>query len=103
MGGRRGRNIQKGTIDLELSKINLAKEELELTQRQIAFAEAESAKLMDVLGLSPVQRHTLDQRTRGNPVMKLKILLSVYRRVEPLAEKQNEGKLQITGKEDNEI
>jgi hypothetical protein len=35
----------------------------------------------------------------GNPAMKLKILLSVFRRVEPLAEKQAEGRLKITGRE----
>lgn len=31
--------------------------------------------------------------------MKLKILLSVFRRVEPLAKKQVEGKLKVTGEE----
>ncbi len=35
--------------------------------------------------------------------MKLKILLSVFRRVEPLAEKQSEGKLEVTGKKSNGI
>ncbi|MCW5576200.1 MAG: hypothetical protein KIT13_08905 [Burkholderiales bacterium] len=94
------RNIQKAAVDLELSKINLAKEELELTQRQIAFCEESSKKLVKVLGLTKEQERLLDQKVHSNPVMKLKILLSVYRRVEPLAKKQNEGKLNISGKEE---
>ncbi|XUO89019.1 hypothetical protein RVM26_07940 [Halomonas sp. KM072] len=92
------RNIQKGAIEHKLSKINLAKEELDLKQRQITFCENSSKKLIDLFGLSPEQEALIGQRTDGNPVMKLKILLSVFRRVAPLADKQAEGKLKIRGK-----
>jgi len=94
------RNIQKAAADLELSRINLAKEELELTQRQITFCEDASKRLVKLFGLTKEQERLLDQKVHGNPVMKLKILLSVYRRVEPLAKKQNEGKLNISGEEE---
>ena len=97
------RKIQKGSVDHELAKINLVKEELELTQRQIAFCESSAKQLVQVFGLTEAQEQLIDKRVQGNPVMKLKILLSVFRRVEPLAEKQNEGKLEVTGKESDGI
>lgn len=93
------RKIQKGSVDHELSKINLAKAELELTQRKIAFCESSAKQLVQVFGLTEAQEKLIDQRVQGNPVMKLKILLSVFRRVEPLAKKQRDGKLEVTGEE----
>jgi len=93
------RSIQKASIDHELSKINLAKEDLDLKQRQITFCESASKSLAKAFGLTDVQEQLIDQRVQNNPVMKLKILLSVFRRVEPLAKKQAEGKLKVTGKE----
>lgn len=93
------RSIQKASVDHELSKINLAKEDLDLKQRQITFCKNSSRSLAKALGLTVAQERLIDQKVQGSPVMKLKILLSVYRRVEPLAEKQAEGKLKVTGKE----
>lgn len=93
------RGIQKASVDHELSKINLAKESLELKQRQISFCETSARDLAKALGLTEAQERLIDQKVQGNPVMKLKILLSVFRRVEPLAKKQAEGKLKVTGKE----
>ena len=92
------RNIQKASIDHELSKINLAKENIDLKQRQIKFCESASKSLVKAFDLTETQEQLIDQKVQGNPVMKLKILLSVFRRVEPLAKKQVEGKLKITGK-----
>ncbi len=97
------RNIQKGSIELELSKINLANEQLELTQRQIRFCDSSSKSLVKLFGLSEEQDQQLNERVQGNPVMKLKILLSVFRRVEPLAKQQVEGKIEVTGKESDGI
>ncbi len=97
------RKIQKGAVDLELSKINLAKEELELTQRQISFCGSSAKSLIKMFGITEAQEKLIDQRVQNNPAVKLKILLSVFRRVEPLAKKQNEGKLEVTGKESDGI
>lgn len=97
------RNIQKASVEHNLAKINLRKEELELTEKQIAFCTKASKTLIKVLGLSKAQEQLLENKVQGNPVMKLKILLSVFRRVEPLAKKQNEGKLIVTGEESDEI
>jgi hypothetical protein len=93
------RNIQKASVEHELSKINLAKEDVDLKQRQITFCENSSKSLVIAFGLTEEQEQLIDQKVQSNPVMKLKILLSVFRRVEPLAKKQAEGKLKVTGKE----
>ncbi len=93
------RSIQKGSVDHQLAKINLAKEELELKQRQITFCENSAKQLAKALGLTETQEQLIDKKVQGSPVMKLKILLSVFRRVEPLAKKQSEEKLKVTGKE----
>jgi len=93
------RSIQKASVDHELSKINLAKEDLDLKQRQITFCKNSAKKLAKALGLTETQEQLIEQKVQGNPVMKLKILLSVFRRVEPLAKKQAEGKLKVTGTE----
>lgn len=93
------RSIQKASVEYEFSKINLTKGNLHLKQRQISFCEESANKLARALGLTEVQEQLIDQKVRGNPVMKLKILLSVFRRVESLAKKQAEGKLKVTGRE----
>lgn len=96
------RNIQKGYVEHKLAKIDLASKELELTQRQLAFCEAQAKNLVNLFNLTPEQIAALEEKTQGNSVMKLKILLSVYRRVEPLAKKQSEGKIQVTGEVSDE-
>ena len=97
------RNIQKASIEHKLSKINLKKENLNLKRQQIAFCEESAKKLAKAFGFTEAQEQLIDQKVQGNPVMKLKILLSVFRRVEPLAKKQAEGKLKVTGKEKRKI
>ncbi len=97
------RSIQKASVEHELSKINLAKENIDLTQKQISFCEKSSKRLVEAFGFTKEQEQLINQKVQGNPVMKLKILLSVYRRVKPLAEKQSEGKLKISGKEKEKI
>lgn len=92
------RKIQKGSVENELTQINLKKEQLDLTQKQINFCETSSASLVKVLGLTEAQDKLLDERVQNNKLMKVKILLSVFRRAEPLAEQQSNGKLKITGK-----
>ncbi len=96
------RKIQKGSTDHQLAKINLTKEKLDLTEKQIDFCKKSNKALIQAFDLTKEQEQLIDRRTGGNPVMKLKILLSVFRRVKPLAEKQSEGKLEVTGKKSNE-
>lgn len=87
------RKIQKASVEHKLSRINLANKELEFSQKQIDFCEDSSKKLVKLFGLTEAQEEIIDQRVQGSPIMKLKMLLSVFRRVEPLAKKQSEGKL----------
>lgn len=94
------RKIQKGSIDHQLAQINLAEAKLKLTQKQTAFCEHSAKQLFQSLGLTEEHEQLIDQRTQGNPAVKLKILLSVFRRAEPLAKKQSEGKLAVTGEKD---
>ncbi|MBA2658112.1 MAG: hypothetical protein H0U72_00755 [Nitrosospira sp.] len=58
-----------------------------------------------MFGLTEAQEQLLEQKVQGqgSEIMKLKILLSVFRRVEPLAKKQSEGKIKITGEESDGI
>ena len=97
------RKIQKGSVEHELAKINLTKEQLDLTQKQLTFSESASKSLVKLFGLTKAQDRLLDQKVQGNQIMKLKILLSVFRRVEPLAKRQSEGKITVTGKESDGI
>jgi len=87
------RDIQKAAAAHKLTQIDLAKKQIELTQEQIDFCKNASKDLVEIFQLSPEQNALLDQRSQYNPLMKLKILLSVFRRVEPLAEKQAAGML----------
>jgi len=96
------RGIQRGSAEHKLTKIDISNKELELTQRQLAFCDAQVEKLLKLFNFSAEQAAALDEKTQGNPAMKLKILLSVYRRVEPLAKKQLEGKIQVTAEESDE-
>lgn len=70
-------------------------EELQLTTQQAAYTEKACLQLIQTLGINPEQDQILEVRTKGNKVMKLKLLMSVYRRTEKLAEKQAEGKLKV--------
>ncbi|SUD84711.1 Uncharacterised protein [Stutzerimonas stutzeri] len=97
------RQIQKGCIEHELSKINLAQQKLSLKDDQVKFAKDSSAALVKALGFDSKQEAAIDKRTQGNHVAKLKILLSVYRRVHPLAQKQAEGKLKLNTADLNRI
>ena len=91
------RKIQKGSVENELTQINLKKEQLDLTQKQISFCETSSASLVKLLGLTEAQDKLLDERVQNSKLTKVKILLSVFRRVESLAKQQAAGKLKITG------
>lgn len=91
------RNIQKASTEHKLSKINLLHEELRLTQAQDEFCAKSAKELSETLGITREQDTLIEQKVLGNNVMKLKIFLSVFRRAYPLAEKQINQKLRITG------
>lgn len=89
------RQIQQGIRDNRLNQLKANIEELHLTTQQAAYTEKACRQLIQTLGINPEQDQILEARTKGNKVMKLKLLMSVYRRTEKLAEKQVEGKLKV--------
>lgn len=89
------RNIQKASLDHKLSKVNLSRQQIELSRQQLEFCREASQQLEQAFGLTKEQIALINQRTDGAEAMKMKILLSVFRRVEPLAERQAQGKLDV--------
>ena len=87
--------ILKARTEHKLSQINLAHETLKLSAAQIEFATKSSDQLAKAFGLTIQQQHLLDKRVNSNPVMKLKILLSVYRRLKPIADRQADGRINV--------
>ena len=54
------RSIQKASVEHQLAKINLAKEDVELKQRQIAFCETSAKQLAKAFGLTETQEQLID-------------------------------------------
>ena len=88
-------HIRKGMRERKLSQIQANLKEAELLMQTHDFCAQSSERLVRTMGLSPHENAVLDQRTNGNKLQKLKLLMSVYRRVIPLAEKQSKGMLNV--------
>ena len=88
-------HIRKGMQERRLSQIQANLKEAELLMQTHDFCEQSCEKLIRTMGLSPLDDAVLNQRTNGNRLQKLKLLMSVYRRVAPLAEKQSKGMLNV--------
>lgn len=93
------KNLHSRSSELKLSEID-ASSESGMNPTQAKFVENASAQMEQVLGLTEQQRCVLDARVDGNLLMKMKILFSVFRRVEPLAEKQAQKKLKVQTSKD---
>lgn len=91
--------LHSRSSQLKLSEVD-ASNEHGMTVPQTNFVKGASERMEKVLGLSDRQRHVLDARVDGNNLMKMKILFSVFRRVEPLAEKQAQKKLKVQTSQD---
>ena len=87
------RDIQKGLTDHKLTQLDISKKEFELTRDQFSFCKSAVEELVPTLGLTKEQEILLKSRSQNNPLMMLKILMSVFRRAEALAEKQFSKKL----------
>lgn len=85
--------LQEARAQHKLTKVDIANRELRLTEAQWDFAVKASKEMAETLGLDEGQQLILEKKTEKNPAMKLAILLSVFRRVRPLAEAQRDGKL----------
>ncbi|MFF3704988.1 hypothetical protein [Pseudomonas qingdaonensis] len=88
-------HIRKGMRERKLSQLRADLEALELQAKTLEFCETSCNQLVRTMGLTAEENAVLDLRTKGNKLMKLKLLMSVYRRAAPLAEKQSQGKLNV--------
>ncbi|MBA6088585.1 hypothetical protein H4C81_06720 [Pseudomonas monteilii] len=88
-------HIRKGMQERKLSQIQANLKEAELLMQTHDFCEQSCERLIRTMGISPHDDAVLNQRTQGNRLQKLKLLMSVYRRVAPLAEKQSKGMLNV--------
>lgn len=79
-------NIQKGIRERKLGRIEVAVKELQLDQAQNEWVSASIAELAQAMKVTDELLDTLNVRTDGNKLVQLKVLLSLYRRVEPIAE-----------------
>lgn len=91
--------IRKGISDRKLSKIEVDKKQLELLEKEIEFIQNSLDELIDIMDIPHLMVEEIDKRSGGNKLMQLKILLSFYRRVEPLALLQADGRLKLEDKQ----
>lgn len=79
-------NIQKGIRERKLGRIEVAAKELQLDQATNEWITSSIAEIVKAMRLSNELLETLELRTEGNKLVQLKVLLSLYRRLEPIAE-----------------
>lgn len=91
--------IKKGVSERKLSKIEVDKKQLELLEKEIKFIQSSLDELIYIMNVPPEMIEELEKRSGGNKLMQLKILLSFYRRVEPLALLQADGRLKLQNKQ----
>jgi hypothetical protein len=90
-------DIQKEIYERKLNRLDLAKQELDLDQKQLEFESQNQQFILDsskqiaqLLGFESLQ--AMDDQT-GSRYKTLKILLSYYRRIRTISHMQNNGKI----------
>jgi hypothetical protein len=78
--------ITKGMNERKLGRLEIEAKEFQIGKEQLEFAIDSLEKLSKALGVSPEEMAVLERRTKGNKLVQLKVLMSLYRRVTPLAE-----------------
>jgi hypothetical protein len=86
------RNVYQTLNDMKLMKIEAKRKELELSREQIEFVRFATQELDELLEI-PEETRLGD--LAPNELAKLKIQLSLYRRVKRLAEYQEDGKVRL--------
>lgn len=85
--------IQHGMSQRKLTKLEVDIKELQLGQEQMKFINESKMLLIKELDIPDVMQSELSRRSEKNELMELKILMSFYRRLEPLANLQGQEKL----------
>jgi hypothetical protein len=79
-------SIQKGMSERKLRKLEVELTELELDRERRKFIQESRLRLIDQMAIPEVMQQELHRRSEGNELMQLKILMSFYRRVQPLSD-----------------
>lgn len=87
-------DIQGVLAKQKLANIDVRRAQLVLEKEQLDFVLDANKRMASELQLSGALVHELERRTNNNPLLKLKILLAVYRRAAPLGELAEQGKVQ---------
>lgn len=82
--------IYRDAMKRKLLKNKLERDELELRRDQLEFADAAARQLADAMGLELTDDFL---KLAANPVFRLKILLSFYRRLRPLVKLKDSNKI----------
>jgi hypothetical protein len=86
-------SIRKGISDRKLADIKVKREQLILDREELEFLQHSAETLSQMMGLNNLAE--LHEKT-GDPLISLKILLSLYRRVRMLAAYQLKGKVDFS-------
>lgn len=84
--------IQKGIHDREINRIKLGRLRRKAEIEHIEFIEESSDRIAKLIGFK--DRREIDKYT-GSPLVTLKMLLSIYRRLRTLEVYENDGKAMI--------
>lgn len=84
--------IYKDAQNRKLLSIDIQTKEIELANKQMNFILDANKKMAKILGLDSAE--AIEQRAE-HPVIAMKILFSIYRRVRTLAEYQEKGKARL--------
>lgn len=79
-------NIQRGIRERKLGRIEVEAKQLQLDREQAEYVTRAIKQIAEAMCLSDELMAALKQRTSGNKLVQLKVLLSLYRRMEPIAE-----------------
>ena len=85
--------IHKHLQERKLLRLEVRRKRIDLTREEFSFIKEASDEMAEMLGLPSAQ--AIVERTE-DPLIALKILLSIYRRVATLAEYQNSGKAKLS-------
>jgi hypothetical protein len=94
--------IQKGIHDRKLNAIKLERQEIALESERVRFLRKSSEEMAKLLGFKNLrQMHELTD----NPLITLRMLCSIYRRLRILNEFEREGKTKIaaSAQDENEL
>jgi len=89
-------DVMKGISERKLSKINLRREEMQLSLEELQFIAEAKKLLQEQLAITEDNARSFEEKTDSNSLMQLKILLSVFRRVEPLSKLVTAGKISFS-------